>query len=88
MEKGRRDLRDPLDGSIHLSHVLLIILKLQEFAHRNLVQVVHLNSVSEKTKYDMCGEKKNPRLTGTQIAKHIHEKFNKSICVEMLQEKS
>ncbi|GFT83656.1 transposable element Tcb1 transposase [Trichonephila clavipes] len=37
-----------LEGSIHLSNMFLITLKLQEFTHPNLVQVVHLNLQSEK----------------------------------------
>ncbi|GFU17009.1 RNase H domain-containing protein [Trichonephila clavipes] len=41
--------------------------------HRNLVQVVHLNSQSEK---------KNPRLTEAQISTDIYEKFNKNMCAD------
>ncbi|GFX85615.1 hypothetical protein TNCV_3717851 [Trichonephila clavipes] len=48
MEKFVGILPHPLDGRINLSNVLLITLKLQEFTHRNFVQVVHLNSQSEK----------------------------------------
>ncbi|GFY14566.1 transposable element Tcb1 transposase [Trichonephila clavipes] len=47
--KSRRDLTiSVVDGSIHLSKVLLITLKLQGFTHRNLVQVFHQDSQSEK----------------------------------------
>ncbi|GFW79436.1 hypothetical protein TNCV_3459061 [Trichonephila clavipes] len=35
----------------------------------------------EKRKYAMRGGK-NPRLTATQIATDIHEKFNKNICAD------